>query len=66
MRGGLNGLYQGATCSVASEPTELFRRDDHDFVTAVHRHMLRSVTSYSAHQLAEPGFGILQQPVAGT
>ncbi len=62
---GLNRFYQRATCSVASEPTELFHRDDHDFVTAVHRYMLRPITAYSAHQLAEPSLGILQQPVAG-
>ncbi len=56
---GLNCLYQRATCSIASESTELFGRDHHDFVTTVHRYMLRSVSSYSPHQLAETGLGIL-------
>jgi len=50
---------------IAFEAAKLFRCDDDQFVTAVHRHVLRSFTADASHQFAKARLGILQERVAG-
>ena len=51
--------------AIALEAAELFRRDDDDFIAAVHGDMLRPLAADTPHQFAETRLGVLQQPMAG-
>ena len=45
------------------EPAKVVGADDHDFLAAVDSHALRPFLFRTAHDLAEPGFGLLQLPL---
>ncbi len=46
----------------AIQALKIVDRDHDNFIAAMHRHMLRSVTFNPSHQLAEIRLGILQIP----
>jgi hypothetical protein len=63
MRRHLQCIDEGLAAPLTRESTKVVCSDDHDFLAAVDGHMLRSFLFRAPHQLAEPGFGILQLPV---
>jgi hypothetical protein len=64
MRRCLHGGNERLSSEIALEAAKLFRGNDHDFVTPVHRYVLRSFTVDAPHQFAKACLGILQEPVA--
>jgi hypothetical protein len=59
MRRGLHGGDERLPGKVALEAAKLLGRDDYDFVTPMHGHMLRSFAANAPHQLAEARLGVL-------
>src|SRR5260370_1195855 len=59
MRRSLHGGDERLPSEVALEAAKLLGRDDHDFVTPMHRHMLRTFAANAPHQLAKARFGVL-------
>jgi len=48
---------------IALQASEVLGRDDHDFVAAMYRDVLRPFASDFTYQFAETRFGILKQPI---
>jgi hypothetical protein len=59
MRRRLQGGDQRSAGDVTTETSEFLGRNDDDFVTTVHCHMLGPLVTDPADQLAEPRFRIL-------
>lgn len=66
MRRGLHDLDECFAREPAFEAAEFVGSNDDDFLATVDRDVLRSLAVDFPDQLAEAGFGILQEPVAGT
>jgi hypothetical protein len=63
--GRLYGIHDGTTGPGALEAPEFLGGDDDDLVAAVNGDVLRAFTADTTNQLAEAGFGVLEDPVSG-
>ena len=57
-------IDQDLSRPIAREPAKVVGSDDHDLFAAVDGHMLRTFLFRASHDLAKPGFGLLQLPLA--
>jgi hypothetical protein len=57
-------IDKSLTASLACEPPKIVCTDDHDFIAAVDRHVLRSFFFCASDHFAELGLGLLQLPPA--
>lgn len=64
MRRGLQRINERPPRAITLKFAEFLRGDHNDFITPMHRHVLRAVAVHAAHELAEARLGILQHPVA--
>jgi hypothetical protein len=61
----LHGSDEGSAGDIALQAAKLLRRNHYNLISAVNRDVLRPFRSHATNELAEPRFGILQNPAPG-
>jgi hypothetical protein len=59
VRGGLHRSHEGRTRKIAPEATKFLRRDDDDFISSVHRHVLRTIVADTSDEFAKACLRVL-------
>lgn len=65
MRGGLHRSYESRTRKIAPEAAKFLRRDDDDFISSMHRDVLRTFVADTSNEFAKACLRVLERPVSG-
>ena len=65
MRGGLHRSDESRTRNIAPEAAKFLRGDDDDFISSMHRDVLRTLVADTSNEFAETRLRVLERPVSG-
>jgi hypothetical protein len=65
VRGGLHRSHESRTRKIAPEAAKFLRGDDDDFISSMHRDVLRTLVTDTSNELAETCLRVLERPVPG-
>ena len=65
MWGGSHRSYESRTRKIAPQAAKFLRRDDHHFISSMHRDVLRTFVTDTSNEFAKACLRVLERPVPG-